>query len=236
MIRLASYSVQDADTDIAVFSTGGVGAGYSFADDLGGDERVTIPRIDGYYRFNDRHRIEFASMEFERDGRELLEIEIEFEDQTYSVGDILVSDIDYGVFKLAYGYTFYHSPRVELGVTAGLNVTSYDFNFQRDDGSQAESSDVTAPLPMFGLRVSFAINQRWSLHYLSESFYIDFDDSLTGSFTNTELDVHYRLHDNFLIGAGSTRFSTDFSADDSDWRGRIADTHRGLLVFGSYYF
>ena len=234
MIRLASYSVQDADTDIAVFSSSGVGAGFSFASDLGGDESATIPRIDAYYRFSERHRIDFSTFSFERDGRQLLEIEIELEDQTYSVGETVVSDINFDLFKIAYGYTFYHSSQVEIGVTAGLSITSYDFDYERDDGAKAESSDVTAPLPMFGLRVSYAINPRWSVHYLTESFYIEVGDELSGAFTTNELDIRYRLNNSFVLGAGLTRFSTDFEADDDDWKGRIADSHRGLLFYLGY--
>ncbi len=234
MLRVGSYSVQDADTDIAVFSSGGVGTGFSFARDLGGDESVTTPRLDAYYRFNSNHRIDFSSFQYKRDGRQLLEIEIELEDQTYSVGETVVSDIDFDLFKIAYGYTFYHSSQVEIGVTAGLNVTRYDFSYERDDGTKADTSDVTAPLPMFGVRISYAINPRWSVHYLSESFYIELGDELTGAFTTNELNLQYRLSDSFLVGGGLSRFSTDFEADDDDWKGRIADTHRGVLFYLSY--
>ncbi len=235
MIRLSSYNIQDADTEITVLSSGGLGTGFSFADDLGGDTNITTLRIDAYYRFNERHRIEFSSFQIERSGRELLKIEVDLEDQTYNVGETVVSAIDYDLLKIGYVYSFYHSPTVELGVTAGLNVTNYEFDYELADGSSANSSDVNAPLPMFGLRVSYAINSRWSLHYLSESFYIKVDDALSGAFISTELNIQYKFKSNFVLGAGLTRFSTDLTSKDSDWKGRIEDTHRGVLLFGSYY-
>ena len=236
MIRLASYSVQNADTDMTVLSSTGVGTGFSFADDLGGDENITIPRLDAYYRFNSRHRIEFSSFRIERDGKDLLAIELDIGDQTFSVGDVVVSDINYELFKIGYAYSFYHSPGVELSVTAGLNVTTYEFNYQLEDGSSADSSEATGPLPMFGLRMSYAINPKWSLHYLSEVFFINIGDDFEGSFQNLELTVEYRFQNNLVLGAGATRFSIDVDAADSDWNGRIVDSHGGLLVFGSYYF
>ena len=236
MIRLASYSVQDADTDMAVFSSLGIGTGFSFADDLGGDDSVTIPRIDGHYRFNSRHRIEFSSFRIERDGRNLLAIELDIGDQTYSVGETVISDIDYELFKVGYAYSFYHSSSVELSVSAGLNVTTYEFDYQLDDGSSADSSEASGPLPMFGLRMSYAINPRWSVHYLSEAFFINIGDDLEGSFQNFELNAEYRFQNNLVLGAGITRFSTNLDARDSDWNGRLADSHRGLLIYGSYHF
>lgn len=236
MIRLASYSVQDADTEIAVAnSASGIGVGYSFSDDLGGEDHVTIPRIDAYYRFNERHRIDFSTFTIKRDGRKVLDIDIDLEDQTFTIGENLISDIEYSLFKVGYGYTFFHSDRVELGFSAGLNVTGYDFAFELADGTRGSTADASGPLPMFGLRMSFLMNENWSLHYISESFYIEIDDALKGSFTNTEIDIEYRLGKSFVLGAGITRFSTDLTADDSNWEGRITDSHRGLLVYGSYY-
>ena len=89
---------------------------------------------------------------------------------------------------------------------------------------------------MFGLRVAYAINPRWSLHYLSEAFYIELGDEFKGSFQNNELTVQYRFPKHFIVGAGITRFSTDLDADDDDWEGKLADNHRGFLVFGSYRY
>ncbi len=89
---------------------------------------------------------------------------------------------------------------------------------------------------MFGLRVAYAINPRWSLHYLSEAFYIELGDEFKGSFQNNELTVQYRFPKHFIVGAGITRFSTDLDADDDDWEGKLADNLRGLLVFGSYRY
>jgi len=236
MLRLSSYSVSNADTDITVLSSSGIGTGISFVDDLGGDNSVNIPRIDGYYRFNERHRIDFASFRIERDGRNLLSIDVDLGEQNYSVGETVVSDINYDLFKIGYAYSFYHSPSVELSFTAGLSITTYEFNYELADGSSTDTSEVTGPLPMFGLRMAYAIDEHWSIHYLAETFFIEIGDEFEGAFLSYELDVRYRFDNNFVLGAGITRFSIDLNADDSDWNGRIADNHRGLLVFGSYNF
>ncbi len=235
MIRLASYNVRDADTEITVLSDAGIGTGFSHADDLGGDTRATVPRLDMYYRFNDRHRIDFANFQFERHGRQRLQIDIDIEDQTYSVGETVVSDIRYELLKIGYAYSFYRSSAVELLFSAGFNVTSYDFEYELADGSEASSSSVSAPLPMFGLRMSYEINPRWSLHYLSETFFIELNDSLKGAFLSYELDMQYRLSSNFVLGFGFARHSIDLTANGDEWRGKIADSHFGVLLFASYY-
>ena len=236
MFRIASYSVQNADTDILVANSDtGVGVAYSFRDDFGGEDSVTVPRIDLYYRFNDRHRVGFSSFEIDRDGREVLKLEVELDDQTYAVGDTLVTDIEYQVLRFAYGYSFYRSERVELGVSAGLHFTSYDFEYQLEDDSRDDSADATGPLPMFGFLLSYAMTPKWALHYLAEAFYIEIDNAYKGSFTISEIDVEYRFNNYFTLGAGVSRFSTDLEADDSGWKGGIVDSHRGLLAYAKFY-
>ena len=84
--------------------------------------------------------------------------------------------------------------------------------------------------------MGYALDERWSINYLSETFAIEIGDEFDGAFLSYELSFQYRFPSDIIIGAGITRFSVDLSADDDEWRGRIADNHRGLLVFGSYYF
>ncbi len=234
VIRLSSYEIRDADTDLTVLSSDQIGTGFNFVDDLGGDDRVTVPRLDGYFRFKDVHRIEFSKLRIERDGRNLLTIDLDVGDQTYTVGDTVVSNISYEVLKLGYAYSFYHSPQVELALTAGISMTDYEFEYELVDGSSADTSKASGPLPMFGVRMSYAINRHWSLHYLSEVLFVDTSDA-KGSFTNYELDIRYRFNERFMLGAGLTRFSFDITSEDPDWRGRIADTHQGILISTGYY-
>ena len=234
VIRISSISIRDADTDLTVLSSGNLGTGFSFNDDLGGDDSVTIPRIDGYYRFKPSHRIEFGSFRIERDGRNLLTIDLDIGDESFNVGDTVISNIDYELLKIGYAYSFYHSQTVELSVTAGLHMTNYEFDYELVDGTSADSSKASGPLPMFGIRVSYAINPRWSIHYLSEVLFVDAADA-EGSFQNYEVHIRYKLNENFMLGAGLTRFGIDVTTKDNDWDGRIADTHHGIAVSGHYF-
>ena len=234
MLRLSSYRVENADTTLSVLSDVGLGTAVSFNDDLGGEDTLTVPRIDIYYRFNERHRIEFSHFSYHRDGRKLLQINIEFEDEKFTIGETVLSDINYEVLRFGYAYSFYHSPIVELSLTAGLSINSYDFDYSLASG--ASSSDVSAPLPTFGLRVAYKINPKWSLRYVSETFFIEIDDALKGTLLNYELDIEYRLDSQFILGAGIARTSADLDVDDGDWKGRLSDSNRGLMIYGAYYF
>ena len=236
MIRLSSYNVSSADTDIAVFSSSGIGTTVNFDNDLGGENSVTIPRIDAYYRFNERHRIDFTSFRTKRDGKKTIDIDIDLGDESFVIGDTVESTLEFSLIRIGYAYSFYHSPSIELSMTAGLNVNYYDFDYGLASGGSSDSSGVSAPLPTFGLRLGYKINSRWYLRYVSETFFIEIDDALEGALLNYELDIEYRFDKSFILGAGISRISTDLDVDDSDWQGRLTDSNRGFLLYGAYYF
>ena len=236
MVRLGVYYVDGSDTQFGVSSPIGLGTVIDYQRDLGGENRDTIPRIDAYYRFNERHRIDFTSFSIDRKGSRTLAIDITIGGEDYSVNETVESDIKYTLYKLAYAYSFYHSPKVELSITAGLNVTSYDLSFSSSTGDKAESAGFTAPLPMFGLRMGYAITPKWSVQYVVESFFIEFEDKLKGSLVNYELNTEYRLFKNFAIGAGLARMGTNIEVNDDDWKGQVSDSYRGYTLFGTFYF
>ena len=237
MIRLGTYIVDGSDTQFSVSSDiAGLGTVIDYSRDLGGDSRDTIPRIDAYYRFNPRHRIDFTTFSVDRKGSRTLEIDppIVIDGVDYSGGTIN-SDIKYTLYKLGYAYSFYHSSKVELSITAGLNFTDYDLKFSNDSGS-ASDAGITAPLPMFGLRMGYAITPKWSVNYVAESFFIDIDDKVRGALINYELSTEYKLFKHFAIGAGFARIGTSLEVNDDDWKGSVSDSYRGYTIFGTFYF
>ena len=237
MIRLGAYIIDDADTVFSVSSdVGGLGTVIDYQRDLGGESGNTIPRIDAYYRFNERHRIDFTAFSIDRSGSRTLTIDppIIIGDEDFSGGNIN-SDIKYTLYKLGYAYSFYHSPKVELSVSAGLNITSYELKFN-DGTNKVEAADVTAPLPMFGLHVGYAITPKWSVEFVSEAFFIDIEDTFSGSLVSYELSTEYKLFKQFAIGAGLAKLGTDVDVSGDDWKGTISDTYGGYRVFGTFYF
>jgi hypothetical protein len=232
MIRLSSYYVDRASTSFTVLSSTGAGVGIDFDKDLGGETTDSVARIDGYYRFNDRHRLEFGRFTVDRHGEIITSLII---GDTVFFNETVTSNIEYTITKVGYAYSFYHSPQVELSLAAGLNITDYDLSYSGSSGS-GDAHGVTAPLPLFGLQMTYAISPKWSVRSLSEAFYIDIEDTLKGTLLNSELSIEYRAIKNFAIGVGITRVSTDFDVNDDDWRGSFSDSHRGYLAYGTLYF
>ena len=237
MIRVGAYFVDDANTTVS-FNTGvaGLGTMIDYQKTLGGEDGNTIPRIDFYYRFNPRHRIDFTAFSLDRKGERILDQTIEIDGTTYNINESIKSDLQYAVYKLGYSYSFYHSSKTELSLSAGLNITSYDFKIDSSSTGSAESAGVTVPLPVIGLRLGYAITPKWYVRYVSEAFFVDIEDKFRGGLINYEINTEYKIFDNFALGAGIARLAVNAEIDDEDWRGTVSDGFRGLQLFGTVYF
>jgi hypothetical protein len=238
MFRLGAYVIDDSKTKVSLNSDlGGLGTTIDYQKDLGGEDGDNIPRVDVYYRFNPRHSILFTAFSIDRKGERAIAIDppLQIGDETYS-GETVKSEIKYTLYKLGYQYSFYHSPKVELGITAGVNVAKYDLKFENSTGSKVESADLTAPLPVFGLRMGYAITPKWYVHYVSEAFFVNIEDKLRGALLNYELNTEYKIFKNFALGIGLARIGLNADVDDDDWRGTVTDTYAGYTVFGTFYF
>lgn len=236
MIRAGTYVVDGANTQLSINSDVGIGTSIDYQRDLGGEDGDTVPRIDAYYRFNMRHRIDFTAFNVTRAGERTLSLDLTIGDENFAASETVRSEIDYTIYKLGYNYSFYHSPKVELSISAGLNVTSYDLKFSDSTGARVETADVSVPLPMFGLRMGYAITPKWNVRYVSEAFFIEIDDTLKGALLNYELNTEYRLFKHFALGVGLVRSGLDVDVNDDNWRGSISDGYRGYNVFGTLYF
>ena len=237
MIRAGAYVVDGANTQVSVNSDiGGLGTTIDYQRDLGGEDGDSIPRVDAYYRFNDRHRIDFTAFSLSRKGERTLAIDIDIGDENFAFGETVRSEIDYTLYRLGYGYSFYHSPEAELTFTLGLNITDYDLKFALDDGSKAESAGVTVPLPVVGLRMGYLITPKWLVRYVSEAFFISIEDAFRGAIINFEVSTEYRLFRNFALGVGLARIGINAEVDDDKWRGQVTDSYRGYTAYGTLYF
>ena len=237
MLRLGAYYINDTNTKIGLNPTGGgIGTIVDFNRDLGAESELTIPRIDAYYRFNERHRVDFTAFSVNRKGNKTLIIDIDLEDQSYSVGEVLNSDVKYTLYKVGYSYSFYHSPKVELSLSAGLNIAKYDMSFTDSTGTKTAGGGVTAPLPVLGLNMGYAITPKWSAHFLVETFFLNIDDKLRATVLNFELNTEYRIWQHFAVGAGIARLGTEIDVDAPDFGANVTDAYNGFTLFGTFYF
>ena len=235
-IRAGAYIIDKADTTVVLLNDIGIGGGINFSKTLGGEDSDTVPRLDVLYRFNKKHAIDFSVFSIDRQGSTTLTVDLDIGNETFFASETLNSDIKYTLYRIGYNYSFYHSDKVELRLTAGLNITDYELKFEVVNGGKLEKADVSVPLPLFGLRMGYAITPKWYVNYVAETFFIEIEDEFKGNLFSYELNTEYRLFKHFSIGAGLARLGIDADIEDDDWKGSVTDSYRGFTAFGKFYF
>ncbi len=243
-VTIGAFFITDANTVLGVRSTAGVasvGAGIDFDRNLDVEARETAGRIDGYWRFTKRSRVDWTYFKYERDGRtDALDIPIDLppEFPSFGIGDPLVTQFDTDILKLAYTFSFLNSEKIELGIGAGLYIAGIDLQFQdpRDPGNTTAISDVTLPLPVGRIILNYNLSPRWRWTNSIDFFYVNTGD-FTGSLTDLRSTVEHHTFKNVGFGFGINRFEMDLTLEDegSDFIGSLNNNYGGFLVYVTVY-
>ncbi len=191
----------------------GIGTTVDFTNTLGGDTSTDAFRVDGLYRFNDRHAVGFSWYRVGLSGEKSLNQDIIINDQTIGAGATTQTGLSFNTYRLLYNYSFYRNDKVELGLSPGLYVMKTNFNFagQGSINNTAGSGtvvneQVTLPLPSIGFIANYNITPKLQAQTRFDFFYLSIGQ-YTGSMFEFYAGLEYRLHQHFAMGAAYDRLT-----------------------------
>jgi hypothetical protein len=229
--RIGAQAFTKASTTIRIDSaTSGMGTEFNLEDATNLEEEVTVGRLDGQYRFTDRHSVAFSYYNIKRTGSRTLNFNIDWNGVTFPIGIAVESQFNQKIVDVSYGYTFFVRPNATLAATAGLHVIGFDTSLRALDGSRDRSNSTDAPLPVFGLSGQYRFADKWRFVGSLKVFSFDFDE-YDGTFTDLVLTVEHDTWDRFGIGFGINSFGLDVSAGDANLRGTIDTDFDSFLVY-----
>ena len=235
MLRVGGFLVRNYDTTVRLDSTGApLGTSIDFADTLGGDVTANVVRVDGYYRFNPKHRLDAAYYRIQRQGSRRLDVNIQWGDQNFAINDVVNSELDTGILKLAYTYSFYHNDDVELGMSFGLHTSILRASLS-SSGGQSQAEGVTAPLPVIGFLMDYHITPRWTTKLSAEYFFFN-AFGVTGLLTDTLLATEYRLNRHLGVGLGLNHYANGLEIEGDKAVLLERSNYRGFLGYLAGYF
>ncbi|EDZ62932.1 hypothetical protein SMGD1_1759 [Sulfurimonas gotlandica GD1] len=204
---------------------------------------TNVFRLDGYYRFTDSHSIDFTYFSVKSNGYKSINEDIIWDNKTISAGARIDSFFNMDIYKLNYGYSFYHNEKVELLVSAGLHITTLDIGIAAQgtiDGvsSQAYSSSggATLPLPVFGFKGEYTIiDKKLFVNYKADYLFIEFDD-YKGSLVTSALGFEYRFMENVGVGIGYNINKIIIEADDGAKKFEVENTLSGAMLYFTYIY
>lgn len=198
--------------------------------DLGLDASDSVFRVDGYYRFNDRHRIDFSAFDLSRSATTQIEREIDWQDAIFPISASVNSNFDLNIYKLAYTYSIILREKGYVGLTAGLYIADIGMRLSAANIANREGGDVTAPLPVVGVRGEYQLSEKWSFRASGEFFYLEYQD-FDGSLTDLYAGVDYQLFEHVAIGLGLNSVRMNVGVESNDLNGDLDWQYDGVLLF-----
>lgn len=199
----------------------GVGTSVDFTTTLGGDTSTDAFRVDGLYRFNDRHAVGFSWYRVGLSGEKSLNQQIQINDQIISAGATTQTGLSLNTYRLLYNYSFYRNDKVELAFSPGLYVIKTNFNFAAQtiiSGNPTSATvineQVSVPLPSIGLVVNYNISPKLQFQSRYDYFYLNIGQ-YTGQMFELYAGLEYRVFEHFALGAAYDRLSAGLKSSGS---------------------
>ena len=243
-IALGGFSVFRYDSVMSL-TDANLGAGVSISpeDTLGLKTEQSVVRLDGHYRFTDVHALTYSWYSISSDGNKMLAKEFDWLDEngnkiTIPIGASVDTALDYDILKVGYLYSFHHTDKVELSVGAGLHMTRIGIGLSAEaTGAPLETRDVstTLPLPVLSFALIYQVTPKFSWHFKSEFFALEFD-KWDGRYTDTTLGMEYRFFKNVGLGIALAGNSLKVTEKTSDYKFQYDNRITGLLLNAAAYF
>jgi len=223
--------ITDRQSSTRLDSDAGDGTEIDMEDDLGLESSTNVARLGGYVWLGKRHRLDGAFFDLSRDSSFPIQETIDFGDETFVINTAVNTQSDLTIIKADYTYAVMARDRGWLGVTAGLYIAESTLSLSQATLGRAETEDVTAPLPLFGLRGEYGINDRITLVGAMQWFGFEADD-VDGRLTDFYVGADYGFGERMAVGLAYNRVSMNLGAvEDQGLNARIDWGYDGLLLY-----
>ncbi|HEV7633721.1 MAG TPA: hypothetical protein VGO41_12125 [Steroidobacteraceae bacterium] len=226
-----SYYQPSISTDLRYDpSTGGPGTVFSTEDAFGMDDELNKGTMEMMIRMLDRHRLRVDFFKLTRHGDAVLTQGLQFGDDSYLVGDRVVSDLDVRMLGLTYTYSVIRAERFEFGVGLGLHLIQAEGMGSVPLRGLSQEFDAAGPFPTIAVDGTYRVTKRFSINAHAQYFGIGIDE-VDGSLGIYHADVQFRAWSNLAFGLGYTKTTVSVDSTDPDFTGRL-----GLDVSGPEAF
>lgn len=226
----------ETDTQMRVDgATSNRGTAIQFDDEFGFQDQTRV-RIDGYWRFAQRHKARFMYFTSRSESRREIAREIRFRDTTFPIDALVTAELDADVIELAYEYSVLKRDSFEVAATIGIHALSISADLTATLSStgqtlqRSEEAEGDGPLPVIGVRALWALSDHFYFDAQAQFFALEIDN-YDGSLHDYKISFVWQPLQNFGIGVGYNDFVTRLDVADDRFDGRLEFEYGGALAF-----
>jgi len=223
--------VTNRDTTTRLDSANGDGTDLDLEDDLGLESSMSVARIAGYYWLTPRHRLDAGYFDMSRSATNQTQKTIDFGDQTFEVNTLVETRNDLKILKADYTFAALAREKGFLGITGGLYVAQTTMTLSAPRLGSSESEDLTAPLPVVGLRGDYQVTDRFTLRGAAQWFGLE-TNNVKGTLRDIYVGADYGLGDRMAIGLAYNLVAMGIAAqEEHGFEGRLDWGYDDLLLY-----
>jgi hypothetical protein len=230
----AFFADQDMKTKFEV-SVGDIDVVVDFEDDLGLRDSQSVFRIAAFYEFNERHRLDLDVFDLSQSATATITRDIEWDGTVFPISTEISTALDLSIYKLAYTYHLLRRDKYKLGVTGGLYIADIALNLNLLENDVEKRGDVTAPLPVLGLRGEYFFSDRWRASASAEWFGLEID-AYSGTLRDIMIGIDYRFGDHSAVGMGYNTVHMDIDATEGELRADLRWRYAGFIGYLRFSF
>ncbi len=215
-IKVGQIYFSSIDSSFLADSDGGaLSTNIDFDRDLDMEDSKDSLLLEGIYRFNARHRMDFSYYEINRSGERQIGREITFGDETFAANSTVDSEFNFQTLIFTYSYLFHQHDEIDVGITAGLHINEAELKLETEIGNINESAKQTTPLPVVGVLFNYNLTPNWDINYQTRVFLLEYGD-FKGNLTDTKLTFDYNVNQQLGLEFGINRRASELEVEDSD--------------------
>jgi hypothetical protein len=233
-VSLGAMHVSSATDLRADSSTGAPGTQLNGENDFGLDRSDFEPKFQAMVRVATRHRLSFDYFTLDRSGNHTLSgtSPVVFRDVTLLPGDPMQTKLSLRTFGITYGYSFWHSEKLEIAGTLGVHATDISamVKVQTQTRHIIQTDDQAGPVPTLGIDATWVVSKRFYLDGRAQYLKVHVND-LDGSLGIYELDALYRFRPNVSFAIGYTEIKAHLASRQRSQGGLFDFNAKGPELF-----
>jgi len=202
----------------------------------------TRVRADLLWRINPNHHLRFLYFDDSTTRKRVIDADLAWGDNVFTAGGEVKLKTSLKIAELAYEYAFIRQPTFEINGSLGVHwmdvgirlsgdaiVTDSNGNSTSVSGS-TKKGDVSAPLPVIGLRAGWVVAPNIYLDAQGQYFKANVS-GYDGSVWDLRAGATWMFTPNVGLGVGYNRFKLNVETEKEKFDGRLKVGYSGVQVF-----